>query len=195
MIILIDNYDSFTYNLYQYLGEFEDDIRVYRNDKVTVQEIMDMKPDHIVISPGPGKPDDAGICLALIQAVAGQIPILGVCLGHQCIGQAFGGCVVHAKEIHHGKSSMIHHNEEGVFYGLESPLKIARYHSLAVDFETLPNCLEVMAKTDDGEVMAIKHEDFQVVGIQFHPESVLTVEGKKIIENFVGAKQELRLIR
>ncbi len=194
MIILIDNYDSFTYNLYQYLGEFEDDIRVYRNDKITVQEIMDMKPNHIVISPGPGKPDDAGICLALIQAVAGQIPILGVCLGHQCIGQAFGGRVVHAKEIHHGKSSMIHHHEEGVFYGLESPLKIARYHSLAVDSETLPHCLEVMAKTDDGEVMAIKHEDFQVVGIQFHPESVLTIEGKKIIENFVGAKQDHRLI-
>lgn len=194
MIVLIDNYDSFTYNLYQYLGEFEEDIRVYRNDKISVQEVMNMKPDHIVISPGPGRPDDAGICMSLIQVAAGKIPILGVCLGHQCIGQVFGGKVIHAKTIFHGKSSIIHHSGEGIFYGLDNPLKIARYHSLAVDFKTLPSCFEIMARTDDGEVMAIKHQDFQVVGLQFHPESVLTESGKKMIENFIGVKQNQLLI-
>lgn len=185
MILLIDNYDSFTYNLFQYIGEFDDDIRVYRNDKITSEEVLELNPDKIVISPGPKTPDEAGNCLEIIKDLSGKIPILGICLGHQSIGQAFGGKVVHAKTLFHGKSSDIEHNGEGIFSGVKSPLKIARYHSLVVEKDSIPNCFKILAMTDDGEVMAIEHKDLDVIGLQFHPESIITDEGKKIIKNFV----------
>lgn len=185
MILLIDNYDSFTYNLFQYIGEFDDDIRVYRNDKITSEEVLELNPDKIVISPGPKTPDEAGNCLEIIKDLSGKIPILGICLGHQSIGQAFGGKVVHAKTLFHGKSSDIKHNGEGIFSGVKSPLKIARYHSLVVEKDSIPNCFKILAMTDDGEVMAIEHKDLDVIGLQFHPESIITDEGKKIIKNFV----------
>ena len=185
MILLIDNYDSFTYNLYQYIGEFEEDIRVYRNDKITAEEIISLNPDKLVISPGPKGPDDAGNCLDIIKKVAGKIPILGICLGHQCIGQAFGGNVIHSKELFHGKSSYINHTEDEIFCGINSPMKVARYHSLVVEKESLPTCFKIIAATDDGEIMALKHKDYEVIGLQFHPESIITEDGKTIIKNFV----------
>lgn len=185
MIVLIDNYDSFTYNLYQFIGEFESDIRVIRNDKITPAELLDMKPDKVVISPGPKTPNDAGNCLDIVDQVAGKIPILGVCLGHQIIGQAFGGDVVYAKTLFHGKQSTIALKEDPLFEDMPKIIDVARYHSLVVKSETLPQCFQVLAKTDDDEIMAMKHTSLPVYGLQFHPESILTKGGKKIIENFV----------
>lgn len=186
MILLIDNYDSFTYNLYQYMGIFTSDIKVVRNDKITVEEIEKMNPDKIVLSPGPKAPKDAGICLDVVKYFAGKKPILGICLGHQTIGEAFGATVSYAKKVFHGKQSSIEHDGTGIFEGINSPIKVARYHSLAIIEETMPDCLEVTAKTEDGEIMAIKHKEYPVVGLQFHPESIYTEHGKKIIENFVN---------
>ena len=186
MIVLIDNYDSFTYNLYQFMGEFEPDIRVIRNDKITAEELLEMAPDKLVISPGPKTPDDAGNCLDIIDKVAGKIPMLGVCLGHQSIGQAFGGDVVHAKTLFHGKQSTIKLADDPIFEGMPEEINVARYHSLVVKYETLPDCFQVLAKTDDEEIMAMKHKTLPVYGLQFHPESILTDDGKQIIKNFVA---------
>lgn len=186
MILLIDNYDSFTYNLYQYIGTFTEDIKVVRNDKITIEEIEALDPEKIVISPGPKSPKDAGICIEVIRHFAGKKPILGICLGHQCIGEAFGATVSYAKQLFHGKQSVVNHNGEGIFAGITSPIKVARYHSLAILEETMPECLLVTAKTDDGEIMAVRHKDHQIVGLQFHPESIYTEHGKKLVENFVN---------
>lgn len=186
MILLIDNYDSFTYNLYQYIGTFQPDIKVVRNDKITLEEIREMNPDHIVLSPGPKSPEEAGICMDVVKEFFDKIPIMGICLGHQSIAAAFGATVSYAKEILHGKQSMIEHCKEGVFSGIDSPIQVARYHSLAVMEETIPDCLKVTARTTDGQIMAIRHKEFPVVGIQFHPESIYTEHGKRIIENFVN---------
>ena len=186
MIVLIDNYDSFTYNLYQFIGEFEEDIRVIRNDKITAEELLALRPDKLVISPGPKTPDDAGNCLDIIDKVAGKIPMLGVCLGHQSIGQAFGGDVVHAKTLYHGKQSTITLADDPIFAGMPKIIDVARYHSLVVKLETLPDCFEVLAKTDDDEIMAMKHKTLPVYGLQFHPESILTDGGKMIVKNFVA---------
>ena len=186
MILLIDNYDSFTYNLYQYIGTFNDDIKVVRNDKITIEEIEKMNPERIVISPGPKNPKEAGICLDVIKKFAPAIPILGICLGHQCIGEAFGATIDHAKKIFHGKQSLVTHTGTSVFTGIDSPVKVARYHSLAIIPETVPDCLSVIAKTDDGEIMAVRHKEHKTVGLQFHPESIYTEHGKRMIENFVN---------
>lgn len=188
MILMIDNYDSFTYNLYQYFGTFEPEIRVVRNDKITIEEIKRLAPDRLVISPGPKSPKEAGICVEAIQNFYDKIPILGICLGHQCIGAAFGGTVGYAKEVLHGKQSVITHDGEGIFKGIDSPIKIARYHSLAVSSENFPDCLKVLARTEDGEIMAVRHKEYPVVGLQFHPESVYTEHGKRLIENFVNGE-------
>lgn len=184
MIVLVDNYDSFTFNLYQYMGEFDKDIRVYRNDEITGNEILSLKPDRVVISPGPKTPKEAGNCIEIIKTVGGRIPLLGVCLGHQSIAVAYGAAVTNAKEICHGKYSFMNHNGKGIFKGCTQPMQAARYHSLSVKAESLPACLEVTAMAD-GEVMAIKHREYDVVGLQFHPESINTPEGMKLIENFV----------
>jgi len=186
MLLVIDNYDSFTYNLVQYLGELGQDVRVARNDEVTVDDIVRMRPAHIVISPGPCTPNEAGISLAVIQELAGKIPILGVCLGHQAIGQAFGGKVVRAKEVVHGKTSRIFHDEKGVFRGLANPFEATRYHSLVVERASLPDSLEITAKTWDEEIMAVRHKTLPVEGVQFHPESFLTVVGKDLLRNFIA---------
>lgn len=186
MILLIDNYDSFTYNLYQYIGTFESDIKVVRNDKIEIDEIKKLNPERIILSPGPKSPNEAGICIDVIHEFYQKIPILGVCLGHQCIGAAFGGTICYAKSILHGKQSVILHQGDSIFHGISSPLKIARYHSLAVSQENFPDCLSILAKTDDGEIMAIRHKEYPVVGLQFHPESIFTEHGKRLIENFVN---------
>ncbi|MBI2844243.1 MAG: aminodeoxychorismate/anthranilate synthase component II [Armatimonadetes bacterium] len=186
MILMIDNYDSFTYNLVQYLGEMGQELKVFRNDKVTVQEIEALVPDSIVISPGPCTPREAGISVEVIRYFAGKIPILGVCLGHQSIGYAFGGEVVRADRLMHGKTSMIYHDGEGVFKALPNPFEATRYHSLVVRRETMPDCLKVTAETDRREVMGIRHKELPVEGVQFHPESILTSHGKELLENFVG---------
>ncbi|MBN1870304.1 MAG: aminodeoxychorismate/anthranilate synthase component II [Candidatus Omnitrophica bacterium] len=188
MILMIDNYDSFTYNLVQYFGEMGADLKVYRNDELTVQEIKRMPVKHIVISPGPGRPEGAGISVALIRAFAGKIPILGVCLGHQCIGYAYGGKIIRAKRLMHGKTSMIHHDGKGIFKDVENPFEATRYHSLVIEKKTMPECLEVTATADDGEVMAVRHKNYPMWGVQFHPESILTMEGKKILKNFLNWK-------
>lgn len=188
MILLIDNYDSFTYNLYQYMGIFTDEIKVVRNDKITIEQIEEINPEKIVLSPGPKAPKDAGICLDVVKHFAGKKPILGICLGHQTIGEAFGATVSYAKKIFHGKQSSIDHDGTGIFQGINSPIKVARYHSLAIIEETMPDCLRVTAKTEDGEIMAVEHKEFPVIGLQFHPESIYTEHGKKIIENFINNK-------
>lgn len=186
MILLIDNYDSFTFNLYQYFGIFTDDIRVVRNDKITVEEIRRLKPSAIVLSPGPKSPAEAGVCVDVVRSFYKEIPILGICLGHQSIGYAFNATVSYAKKLYHGKQSGIVHDGMGIFEGIPSPLKVARYHSLAVYEETLPKELEVCARTEDGEVMAIRHKAYPVFGLQFHPESIYTDYGKRMIENFLN---------
>jgi anthranilate synthase component 2 len=186
MILLIDNYDSFTYNLYQYIGEINNDIKVVRNDKITIEEIELLNPSHIVISPGPGFPVSAGITIPLIRALGKKIPILGVCLGHQAIGEAYGGKVIHAKQLMHGKASEIIVNSQSkIFEGLEDKITAARYHSLIVESGSLPECLEITASSHDGEIMGLKHKKFNVFGIQFHPESIMTPDGKKILNNFL----------
>ena len=186
MILVIDNYDSFTYNLVQYLGELGQDLRVYRNDKIAVEEIAAMRPERIVISPGPCTPKEAGISNDVIRRFAGEIPILGVCLGHQCIGDVFGGNVVRAPRLMHGKTSLIHHDGKTIFAGLPNPFEATRYHSLIVKKETLPDCLEISAWTDQDEIMGLRHKEFLVEGVQFHPESVLTVVGKDLLRSFLS---------
>ena len=185
MVLMIDNYDSFTYNLVQYLGELGEDVRVYRNDEITLEEIGRLEPQKLVISPGPCTPNQAGVSVPLIRDFAGRAPILGVCLGHQSIGQAFGGRIVHAKTLMHGKTSLIRHEGKGVFRGLPSPFTATRYHSLVIERESLPDCLEITAWTDDGEIMGVRHKSLPVEGVQFHPESILTTEGKKLLANFL----------
>lgn len=186
MILLIDNYDSFTYNLYQYMGIFNDDIKVVRNDKITIEEIKVLAPERIVLSPGPKSPKEAGICIDAVRDFYDKIPILGICLGHQSIGEAFGATVSYAKKIFHGKQSEITHTGDSVFTGIDSPIKVARYHSLAVKKEGLPDCLRILAETDDGEIMAMRHKEYPVVGLQFHPESIYTEHGKRMLENFIN---------
>ena len=186
MILLIDNYDSFSYNLFQLIGEVKSDIAVFRNDKITLEEISDLNPEAIILSPGPGKPENAGICIDVVKQFHDKIPILGVCLGHQSICEAFGGTVSHAKRLMHGKSSMISLDYDFIFKGLPSEISVGRYHSLSLVEDTLPDCLEVISKAkDDGEVMAVNHKDYNVYGLQFHPESILTPDGLTIIENFL----------
>ena len=192
MILVIDNYDSFTYNLVQYLGELgktnsvAQEIEVYRNDQITLEEIRAKKPDGIVISPGPGTPDDAGISLAIIKELGPEMPILGVCLGHQSIGQVFGGKVVSASELMHGKTSPVRHNDTGVFAGLAEPLIATRYHSLVIDKDSCPDVLEITAWAEDGTIMGVRHRDYpHIEGVQFHPESVLTESGKDLLKNFL----------
>lgn len=186
MILVIDNYDSFTYNLVQYLGEMGEDLVVKRNDEITTDFIAETRPDKIVISPGPCTPLEAGISVETIQRFVGKVPILGVCLGHQSIGAAFGGEVVRAKEPMHGKTSLIHHDGKGVFTGLENPFTATRYHSLIIKRETMPACLIVSAWTEDGQVMGVRHKEASVEGVQFHPESILTTAGKNLLRNFVA---------
>ncbi|MDD5949304.1 MAG: aminodeoxychorismate/anthranilate synthase component II [Lachnospiraceae bacterium] len=186
MILLIDNYDSFTYNLYQYIGIFRPDIKVVRNDQITIEEIRELNPDHIVLSPGPKSPSEAGICMDVVKELYRDYPILGICLGHQSIGAAFGGVVTYAKSLFHGKQSLVTHDGSGLFEGIPSPIRVARYHSLAVQEDTLPECLVVNSRTEDGEIMAMSHREFPVYGIQFHPESIYTEHGKKMIENFLN---------
>jgi anthranilate synthase component 2 len=188
MLLMIDNYDSFTYNLVQYLGELGEDVQVVRNDALTLDGIEAMRPARIVISPGPCTPNEAGISVPLVHAFAGKIPILGVCLGHQAIGQAFGGRIVHARHLMHGKTSPIHHRGEGVFRGLPDGFSATRYHSLAIERASLPDCLEITAETEDGEIMGVRHRDLPVEGVQFHPESVLTEHGHDLLRNFLQSR-------
>jgi len=187
MILVIDNYDSFTYNLVQYLGELGADLEVYRNDKITVERIRRLEPAGVVISPGPGVPDNAGISLELVRRLGARTPILGVCLGHQAIGQAYGGRVVGAPVLMHGKTSLIHHDGKSVFSGLANPFEATRYHSLIIERKSLPGCLRVTAETEDGVIMGLRHCEHPVEGVQFHPESILTFEGKKLLGNFLEA--------
>ena len=184
-LLVIDNYDSFTYNLVQLFGEMDVDLVVKRNDEISIDEIKELKPDRVCISPGPGRPENAGISSDLIREFGESIPILGVCLGHQCIAEAFGGEVVRAEKLMHGKTSQIHHQQQGVFKDLAEPLEATRYHSLIVKRESLPNSLEVTAQTDEGEIMGLQHRQFPIHGVQFHPESILTTEGCKLLGNFL----------
>jgi para-aminobenzoate synthetase component 2 len=186
MLLMIDNYDSFTYNLVQYLGELGEEIRVFRNDKITVREIEEMNPGRIVISPGPCTPKEAGISIETIQHFAGKVPLLGVCLGHQSIGAAFGGEIIRAPRLMHGKTSTIHHDGRTIFQGLPNPFEATRYHSLLIRKDTLPQCLEITAWTDRDEIMGVRHKDFIIEGVQFHPESILTTVGKDLLRNFLN---------
>ncbi len=200
MLLMIDNYDSFTYNLVQYLGELGAEVRVARNDRISLEEVEDLAPSQIVISPGPCTPDEAGISVALVQRFAGRVPILGVCLGHQSIAQAFGGRIVRARAVMHGKTSPIRHRGAGVFAGLDDPLVCTRYHSLVVERESLPACLELTAWTEhaDGaedEIMGLRHRELAVEGVQFHPESILSEQGHALLENFLKTSDELRVAR
>jgi anthranilate synthase component 2 len=185
MLLMVDNYDSFTYNLVQYFQELGEDVQVFRNDKITVDEIAAKKPQRLVISPGPCSPTEAGISVEAIQALAGKIPILGVCLGHQSMGYAYGGRIIRAASLMHGKTSPIHHNGRELFQGLANPFNATRYHSLVVERSTLPEVLEISAWTDDGEIMGMRHRTLPMWGVQFHPESILTIEGKKLLKNFL----------
>lgn len=185
MLLMIDNYDSFTYNLVQYFGELGEDVRTYRNDEITIEAIEQLKPTRICISPGPCTPHEAGVSVPVLKHFAGKVPILGVCLGHQSIGAAFGGKVVRAKQVMHGKTSPIEHTGTGVFKDLPSPYTIIRYHSLAIERETLPDCLEVTAWTEDGEIMGVRHKNFPIEGVQFHPESILSEHGHALLKNFL----------
>jgi anthranilate synthase component II len=193
MILMIDNYDSFTYNLVQYLGELGADVRVYRNDQITVAEIERLAPEKIVISPGPCTPAEAGISCEVIRQFAGRVPLLGVCLGHQCIGEVFGGEIIRAPALFHGKTSMIDHDGRTIFRGLPRPFEATRYHSLVIRRDTLPECLELSAETDDGVIMGVRHRELLVEGVQFHPESILTREGKKLLANFLSQAPLLEL--
>lgn len=184
MILLIDNYDSFSYNLYQLIGQIDDDINVFRNDKITLDEISELNPSMIVLSPGPGRPEDAGLCIDIVKEFYDKIPILGVCLGHQSICMAFGGVISYASELMHGKSSIISLSDDLIFEGLNKEITVGRYHSLSLKDKTLPKELKVIARSDDGEIMAVKHEKFNVYGLQFHPESILTPDGLSILTNF-----------
>lgn len=193
MILMIDNYDSFTYNIVQYLGELGQDVKVVRNDEISIEDIEKLAPEKIVISPGPCSPNEAGISMAAIEHFAGKIPVLGVCLGHQSIGQVFGGKVVRARQVMHGKTSPIHHKDVGVFSGLNNPLTATRYHSLIIEKESLPDCLEITAWTQlpDGsvdEIMGVRHKTLKVEGVQFHPESILTEQGHELLKNFLEGK-------
>ncbi len=193
MMLMIDNYDSFTYNLVQYLGELGADVAVHRNDQISIADIEAMNPERIMISPGPCTPNEAGVSMDVIRHFAGKLPILGVCLGHQSIGQVFGGKIVHAREIMHGKTSMIHHKGIGVFAGLNNPYEATRYHSLVIEKESVPECLEVTAWTEneDGsmdEIMGVRHKEFAIEGVQFHPESILTEHGHDLLQNFLNMK-------
>ena len=185
-VLVIDNYDSFVYNLVQYLGELGASPFVHRHDEVTIEQIVDAAPDAILISPGPGRPEDAGVSNEVIEHLAGRIPILGVCLGHQCIGQVYGGEVVRAAQVMHGKTSLVRHDGTGVLAGLPDPFEATRYHSLVVDAASVPDVLQVTATTDDGTVMAVRHRELPVEGVQFHPESILTASGHQLISNFLG---------
>jgi anthranilate synthase component 2 len=187
MLLLIDNYDSFTYNLFQYLSELDEEVVVVRNNETTVAEIEKMQPERIVISPGPSTPQNAGISNEVIRHFGGKVPLLGVCLGHQCIGYTYGGIVAQADKIMHGKSSLIHHANKGVFAGINNPFSAIRYHSLVIKKEHFPACLEVTAWTEDGEIMGVRHKQFKVEGVQFHPESFMTEHGKEILKNFLRA--------
>ncbi len=185
MILMIDNYDSFTYNLVQYLGALGAKVQVFRNDKISIEKIKRLKPKKIVISPGPGRPEDAGISCEVIRKFSGKIPILGVCLGHQCLGLVYGGRIVGAKRLMHGKTSRIYHNKKGIFKGIPSPFEATRYHSLIVERKSLPGCLEIVAWTKENEIMGLKHKIYPLWGVQFHPESILTKVGKDILANFL----------
>ncbi len=188
MILIIDNYDSFTYNLVQEMGEMGADLQVVRNDQITLDGIRDLAPSHIVISPGPGTPDDGGISLDVLRAFGESTPILGVCLGHQCIGQVYGGVVSRAPRLMHGKTSLIHHRGDTLFAGLPTPFQATRYHSLMVEQDSLPECLAVTAFTEEGEIMGMRHREFPVFGVQFHPESILTTQGPQILRNFLDVR-------
>jgi anthranilate synthase component 2 len=185
MLLMIDNYDSFTYNIVQYFGELGEDVRTVRNDEISLEQIADLNPDRICVSPGPKSPKDAGVSVDVLKEFAGKKPILGVCLGHQAIGEAFGGKIIRAKQVMHGKTSKIAHTGEGVFKGLPSPFTVIRYHSLAIERASLPACLEVTAWTDDGEIMGVRHKEFDIEGVQFHPESILSEHGHAMLKNFL----------
>lgn len=190
MLLMIDNYDSFTYNVVQYFGELGADVQVFRNDEITIEEIEALAPDHLVISPGPCTPSEAGISVAAIKHFAGKLPILGICLGHQSIGQAFGGNVVRAKQVMHGKTSPVYHHDNAVFEGLSNPVEVTRYHSLVIDQDSLPECLEVTSWTQDAEgnvdeIMGVRHKELDIEGVQFHPESILTEQGHELLANFL----------
>lgn len=192
MILVIDNYDSFTYNLVQYLGELGEEIVVHRNDEIDLEGIEKLAPDHILISPGPCTPNEAGVSLALLERFKGEIPIFGVCLGHQAIGQAFGGDVIRADQLMHGKTSEITHDGKTIFEGIGSPFTATRYHSLIVKRDTLPDCLEISAETSDGLIMGLRHKEYAVEGVQFHPESIMTEDGLKLLRNFLNHKSGIR---
>jgi anthranilate synthase/aminodeoxychorismate synthase-like glutamine amidotransferase len=192
MILLVDNYDSFTYNLYQYLGELGADLKVIRHDEMTAEEALALNPERIVISPGPGNPDQAGITLEVIKRAAGKVPLLGVCLGHQSLGQVFGGLVVRAPKLMHGKTSEIHHDGRSLFAGLPTPFTATRYHSLVVRRDTVPDCLEISAWTEDGLVMGLRHREYALEGVQFHPESILTRSGKDLLRNFLALREKAK---
>ncbi|MGD8483968.1 MAG: aminodeoxychorismate/anthranilate synthase component II [Thioalkalispiraceae bacterium] len=193
MLLMIDNYDSFTYNLVQYFGELGVEVVVHRNDQISIEEIEKLKPEYLVISPGPCTPNEAGISMEAIKHFAGKLPILGVCLGHQSIGQVFGGKIIHAKQIMHGKTSMMYHKDSGVFSGIENPFEATRYHSLVIEKETIPDCLEITAWTQDengnmDEIMGVRHKQYAIQGMQFHPESILTNAGHQLLKNFLEGK-------
>jgi anthranilate synthase component 2 len=193
MLLMIDNYDSFTYNVVQYLGELKADVQVYRNDEISIEQIEALNPERIVVSPGPCTPNEAGVSMEVIKTFAGKLPILGICLGHQSIGQVFGGHVVRARKVMHGKVSLMHHNNKGVFKGLTNPFEATRYHSLVIDKDTLPDCLEITAWTqlEDGsvdEIMGVRHKELDIEGVQFHPESILTQHGHDLLANFLAVK-------
>jgi para-aminobenzoate synthetase component 2 len=185
MIVMIDNYDSFTYNLVQYLGELGEELRVFRNDKITIQELEELQPEFIMVSPGPCTPDEAGVSLEVIRHFSGKIPLFGVCLGHQAMAQVFGGKVIRADRLMHGKTSPVLHDGKTVFEGIPSPYQATRYHSLIVEKESLPECLEISAWTEEGEIMGLRHKELAVEGVQFHPESIITDYGKKLLQNFI----------
>ena len=188
MLLMIDNYDSFTYNLVQYFGELGEEVKTFRNDEITLDEISALRPDRICLSPGPCSPKEAGICISLLRHFAGKLPLLGVCLGHQAIGEAFGGKVIRAQQVMHGKTSAITHTGVGVFQDIPSPYTVIRYHSLAIERASLPDCLEITAETEEGEIMGVKHKQLPIWGVQFHPESILTESGRQILANFMKLK-------